>query len=87
MQDIDPPGAAIATFDPDGHYGNHTDGRSHAAIFLWKDPDGIHVIEQYVISGNGTTPDFRRAPNSHFLPFKNGQGKPISDGSQYHVIE
>jgi len=26
------PGTAIATIDDDGRYGNHTDGRSHAAF-------------------------------------------------------
>jgi hypothetical protein len=36
-------GTAIATFDPDGTYGNHTDGRSHAAIFVEQQDDGILV--------------------------------------------
>ena len=27
-------GTAIATFDPDGTYGNHRDGRSHGAIYV-----------------------------------------------------
>ncbi len=38
-----PIGTAIATFDPNGRYGNHTDGRSHAAIYLSQDKDGILV--------------------------------------------
>ena len=29
-----PEGTAIAAFDPSGTYGNHTDGRSHGAIYV-----------------------------------------------------
>ena len=29
-----PIGTVIATFDTDGRYGNHTNGSSHAAIYL-----------------------------------------------------
>lgn len=39
------PGTAIATFDPSGKYGNHTDGRSHAAIYLGQDATGIQVLD------------------------------------------
>src|SRR5712672_2307338 len=35
-----PAGTAIATFDPSGIYGNHTDGRSHAAIYISQDVTG-----------------------------------------------
>jgi hypothetical protein len=42
------PGTIIATFDPDGRYGNHTDGRSHAAIYIGQNADGIQVIDQWV---------------------------------------
>ena len=42
------PGTAIATFDPDGRYGNHTDGSSHAAIYLGQDASGIKVLDQWV---------------------------------------
>jgi hypothetical protein len=57
-------GTAIATFDPDGTYGNHTDGRSHAAIFheetstgllvwdQWVQPAGVHKVAPRVISFN-----------------------------------
>lgn len=43
-----PWGTAIATFDPDGTYANHTDGRSHAAIFLTKDDKGLYVLDQWL---------------------------------------
>ena len=39
---------AIASFDPDGRYGNHTDHRSHAAIYMGQDTRGIQVIDQWV---------------------------------------
>jgi hypothetical protein len=42
------PGTIIATFDPDGTYGNHTDGRSHAAIYIGKSEDGgLLVVDQW----------------------------------------
>ena len=44
------PGMAIATMDPNGNYGNHTDGSSHAAIYLGpstKYPGGIRVYDQW----------------------------------------
>jgi hypothetical protein len=34
------PGMLIATFDPDGTYGNHTDGRSHAAVYMGRQENG-----------------------------------------------
>jgi hypothetical protein len=38
-----PTGTAIATFDADGRYGNHTDGRSHAALFVRQMGAGMQV--------------------------------------------
>ncbi|EOL9052328.1 BPSL0067 family protein [Cronobacter turicensis] len=38
------PGTAIATFDQNGRHGNHTDGRSHAAIYLGQNAYGIVVV-------------------------------------------
>jgi hypothetical protein len=42
-----PAGTAIATFDTDGTYGNHTDGRSHAAILHEELPEGLLVWDQW----------------------------------------
>ena len=42
-----PPGTVIAMFDQGGHYGNHLDGRSHAAIYLGQDATGIQVLDQW----------------------------------------
>jgi len=43
-----PPGTAIATFDPNALYGNHTDGRSHGAIYMGQDAGGIWVWDQWL---------------------------------------
>jgi hypothetical protein len=43
-----PTGTAIASFDPDGTYGNHVDGRSHAAIYVSQDANGILVWDQWL---------------------------------------
>lgn len=43
-----PAGTAIATFDDDGRYGNHTDGRSHAAILIAWEPEGLRVWDQWL---------------------------------------
>jgi hypothetical protein len=60
------PGTAIATFDSDGRYGNHTDGRSHAAIYLGQDAHGIRVIAQWIERKNGKiVPDY---PPSSAVP-------------------
>jgi hypothetical protein len=73
------PGAAIATFEPDGRYGNHTDGRSHAAILIAVVPEGLRVWDQWV--GH---PVAQRTIRWHG---GNGNGRPVNDGDQYHVIE
>jgi hypothetical protein len=44
-------GTPIACFDRDGTYGNHTDGTSHAAIYLGpstKYAGGIRVYDQWL---------------------------------------
>jgi hypothetical protein len=73
-------GTVIATFDPDGCYGNHTDGRSHAAIYLGQDVHGIQVLDQW--SGHTRQPVHQRT-----IRFKNGQGLPVDDGDQFSVAE
>jgi hypothetical protein len=70
-------GTAIATFDPSGHYGNHTDGRSHAAIFIAEHDDGLRVWDQW--RGH---PVQRRT-----IYFRNGVGKAVNDGDRFFTIE
>jgi hypothetical protein len=69
-----PRGAAIATFDPDGRYGNHTDGRSHAAIYLAQDEHGLNVIDQW--QGHKVQPRAIRF----------GGEKPVDNGDEFYVI-
>lgn len=70
------PGTVIATFDSDGLYGNHLDGRSHAAIYLGQGLIGIRVLDplsghtrqpvhERVIRFSAFITDWRRAPASH----------------------
>jgi hypothetical protein len=72
-----PRGTAIATFDANGRYGNHADGRSHAAIFQQQISTGIRVFDQWV--GH---------PVAHrVIRWKEGVGQAADDASRYHVIE
>jgi hypothetical protein len=41
------PGTPIATFAPDGHYANATDGSSHAALYLGQTAEGVQVLDQW----------------------------------------
>lgn len=70
------PGTAIATFDDDGRYGNHSDGRSHAAIYLWQDSAAIYVLDQW--SGHAVS---QRA--IHFRSAHRSE----NDGRNYYVVE
>jgi hypothetical protein len=72
-----PQGTAIATFDPDGKYGNHTDGRSHAAIFHEELPEGLLVWDQW----------FHHPVAPRVIRFRNGDGTAVNDGDQFYVIE
>lgn len=71
------PGTAIATFDPDGRYGNHTDGRSHAAILVAEHGDGLRVWDCW--KGH---PVAQRTIRWH-----GGQGKASNDADQFYTIE
>lgn len=71
------PGTAIATFDPNGRYGNHVDKRSHAAILLAVNSDGLLVVDQWL--GQPT--------HQRTIKFRDGGGDPVNDGDAFHVIE
>ena len=72
-----PGGTAIATFDPvSRRYTNSTDGRSHAAIFLREQTDGLYVLDQW--AGRPVAARLIR-----FAP----ASQPVNDGNAYHVIE
>jgi hypothetical protein len=77
-------GTIIATFDPSGCYGNHTDGRSHAAIYLGQTGAGIEVIDQWVDVSHGV---HRPHPASRrVIRFRGGHGVAVNDGDQYYVV-
>jgi hypothetical protein len=69
-------GFAIATFEPDGAYGN-TPGRSHAAVFHQQNPSGLLVWDQWV----------HHPVAPRLIRFKGGEGLPVDDGDQFYVIE
>jgi len=71
------PGTVVATFDPEGTYGNHTDGRSHVAIFLGHEDQGFRVLDQW--KGHPTS--------SRLIANRRGTGLPVDDASQYYIVE
>lgn len=71
------PGTAIATFDPSETYGNHTDGRSHAAILVAEQGDGLRVWDQWKGHPVG----------QRTIRWRGGQGTANNDGDAYFVIE
>ena len=72
------PGTAIATFDRSGRYGNHTDGRSHAAILIAELADGLSVWDQWK----------GRPVAQRVIRFRGGGGTyAVDDGDEYQVIE
>ncbi|HJS88205.1 MAG TPA: BPSL0067 family protein [Acetobacteraceae bacterium] len=78
------PGTAIATFDPNGRYGNHTDGRSHAAIYLGQDAHGIRVIDQW-IQYKGGKAVWIQAPHARTIKFDDSRID-IENANRYYVV-
>ncbi len=78
-------GTAIATFDGDGRYGNHTDGSSHAAIYMGQTADGIEVIDQWVHTAGGK----RHVQMAHrrLIRFRGGMGQKSDDGDAFYVVQ
>ena len=72
-----PPGTAIATFDESGRYGNHLDGRSHAAILIAETENGLLVADQWV----------GQKVHERTIRFRGGAGDPANDGDAFHAIE
>ena len=70
-------GTCIATFDPNGRYGNHTDGRSHAAILLSENSDGLLVCDQWL----------GQVCQQRVIRFRNGSGDAVNDGDKFYSIE
>jgi hypothetical protein len=73
-----PGGIAIASFDPDGSYGNHIDGRSHAAIYIGQTAEGLYVIDQWL----------EQPAHQRIIRFKTpGDGWNVNNGIAFSVIE
>lgn len=71
-------GTIIATFDADtGRYGNHVDGRSHAAVLVAETAGGLTVYDQWV----------GQPVHQRTLHFRAGQGVPVNDGDVYFTVE
>jgi hypothetical protein len=68
-------GTAIATFDPGGGYGNHTDLRSHAAIYVGQDAVGLQVWDQWV------------GQPVHERTIRFNGHEPANDGNKFYVID
>jgi hypothetical protein len=70
-------GTAIATFDQDGRYGNHTDGRSHAAVYIEQNGDGLIVLDQW--KAPAVQPVHKRT-------IRFGGHLPVNDGDQFFIV-
>jgi hypothetical protein len=82
-------GTAIATFDADRKYANDSHGRSHAAIYLAQDADGITVLDQWVDvirNPDGTKTQNVHAVSKRIIKFKDAK-KIANDGRSYFVIK
>jgi len=71
-------GTAIATFDANGTYGNHTDGTSHGAIYIGQNAVGIQVWDQWL----------GQPVHQRTIRFQGGApgAKPVNDGDAFYVI-
>lgn len=81
-------GAAIATFDANGSYGNHTDGSSHVAIYLGQDVHGIRVLDQWMSTKTMGGKPAKVPTNVHERVIYFRQAPRIeNDGNNYYVVE
>ena len=70
-------GTAIATFDPNGTYGNHTDGSSHGAIYVGQNAAGLQVWDQWT----------GQPVHQRTIRFQGGAALPANDGDMFYVVE
>ena len=71
-------GTAIATFDANDKYGNHTDGTSHAAIYIDQNSIGIQVWDQWT----------GQPVHQRTIRFQGGAPgvAPVNDGDAFYTI-
>lgn len=70
-----PTGTAIATFQ-NGRYLNATDGRSHAAIYISQDDQGLWVYDQWI----------GQPVHKRLIHFRGGSGTANNDGDAFSVV-
>ena len=80
-----PAGTVIALFDPEGHYGNHTDGTSHAAIYMGQDSTGLRVIDQWIERRDGKVVRIQ-SPQMRVIRFEHIKSQPVDQGERYRVV-
>jgi hypothetical protein len=73
-----PVGTAIATFDAEGKYANHSTG-NHAALFVSVSDAGIVVVDQWAKKDPAK-------PSRRTLRFRDGKGSASNDGDQFSVV-
>lgn len=78
-----PVGTIIATFDANGHYGNHTNGTSHTAIYIGQTAQGIQVLDQW----KGSIPSADHPPQSRTISFNHLSSKKVNQGESYYVVQ
>lgn len=71
-----PTGCAIATFDRTGRYENDTSGRSHAAVLIADNADGLLVWDQWV----------GQPVHQRVIRFRGGNGSAVNDGDAFFAI-
>jgi hypothetical protein len=82
------PGTVIATFDANGTYGNHTDGTSHAAIYLAQNAEGIQVIDQWMTVIHGRhIPHVTQPRTIRWKQFEGRHARIGNIGDYYHVVQ
>ncbi len=74
-------GAAIATFDSNGHY------TGHAAIYLGQDSNGIQVIDQWNNRDSSGRITSQQGPHQRTIRFGNVGGSVVNQGERYHVVQ
>ena len=71
-------GTVIATFHDQGHYENDTSGRSHAAILIAAQSDGLLVWDQWV----------GQPVHQRVIRYRGGEGSNhVNDGDRFRVVE
>ncbi len=83
------PGTAIATFSINGKYENDAHGKSHAAIYIGQDAEGVSVYDQWMVvvtEKDGTKTRKAKKVEERKIGFA-PQKKAVNDGRNYFVIE